>query len=577
MQTARNPTFWLTALASFLFGFLFIAVCYVGFPVDFTADHVSNIRDTAAFSYGQLVKLVLNPTTPAWFYPPGDGSMAYLRPLHFFLMKLYFNWFDYSLPPFHVTAAVGNGLVGLILFLFIHHWTRSLVLGFLGIVFYSSLPSNYFAMSSTFSMDFQHFIGLMTLLSLSLFWRLTLKEHKTPWVFLLHLLGWIAVTWLVIKLKSSEKIVPVVCGAFLVVRWKFISERIGKGKTAMVLFMTLAMAVLVVPLKSFEAWTGKESLKTEDLTIGPSTEKDKAAFSFHWENVLQRAFFVPGGKFPLTTLSRSDTPRSFSENFGFFLSWFFWLNLMGMPILISRYARAQVAEEEIERRESFFHSLTLFLIWFLTSLVGFSSGLSVFDTRFLNFAYLPSMFLLFLFLVLDRHLIFLNSKSRRAFTAVMAFLILYSSLSNDCILAGLLSHFGGMQSAVVRAETDVYREVFGEEPTSTSLYERHLELEGKATLIDWYDHGKDWFPSAEARFKRETTLYFFCQKAESFRLEQFRRAGYTVVPWQRYELLDAEAAIFTFFKWAMSLKNVLRRKAKPPPKILIYKITSPKI
>ena len=264
MTTSDRTAFRLTALASFLYGFSFIAICYIGLPVDFTADHVSNIRNTAAISYPELFKLILNPTTPAWFYPPGDGSMAYVRPLHFLLMKFYFNQFNYSLPPFHITAAIGNGILGLVLFFFIYHWTRNLFLGFLGIVLYSSLPSNYFTMSSTFAMDFQHFIGLFTLSSLFLFGQLTLKKNKAG-TFALQLLGWVVTTWLVIKLKSSEKIVPVICGAFLVLRWKFISARIGLRKTVILLLVVLGMAVLVVPFKSFDAWTGRESSKSEKL------------------------------------------------------------------------------------------------------------------------------------------------------------------------------------------------------------------------------------------------------------------------------------------------------------------------
>ena len=577
MPTPKTTAFRLTALASFLYGFLFIAICYVGFPVDFTADHLTNVRDSAAFSYGELFKLVLNPTTPAWFYPPPDGSMAYLRPLHFLLMKLYFNLFDYTLPPFHITAAVGNGILGLVLFVFIYHWTRSLLLGFLGIVFYSSLPSNYFTMSSTFAMDFQHFIGLTTLSSLALFGQLTLKKKKRPEAFALLLIGWLVLTWLAIKLKSSEKIVPFICGAFLAVRWKFITGRIGLERSALILLVILGMTVLVVPFKSFDAWTGKQNTQVREIAARPSSEKDKAAFSFHWKNLIQRTFYVPGGAFPFTTVSRSDIPRSFSENYGFFLSWFFWLNLLMMPVMLSRWRRSQVSEEETERREGFLHYLCLYLIWFLSTIAGFSNGLSVLDTRFLNFAYLPSMFLLFMFLDLDGHLVFSKPKPRQVFTAIMAFLILFSALSNMDVFTGLLTHFGGMQNAVVRAETDVYREVFGEEPTSISLYERHLELEGKALFIDWYDHGNDWFPGAETRLKQGGILYFYSREDDSPRLEQFRRAGYAVSAWRRYELLDAKTGIFTFLRWGKKIKNSLRKKTKQSPKILVYKITPAKI
>ena len=325
--------------------------------------------------------------------------------------------------------------------------------------------------------------------------------------------------------------------------------------------------------------------------MNPSTEKDKAALSFLWKNLIQRAFYVSGGKFPFTTLSRSDSPCSFSENFGFFLSWFFWLNLLLLPFILSRFKSPSQGCHPEERSdegsrvktqilrsaqddnscESFIHYLLLFLIWFLSTLAGFSNGLSVYDTRFLNFAYVPAMFLLFMFLYLDS--IFLKPERRRIFTAILAFLILFSALSNYAVFAGLLSHFGGMQNAVVRAETDVYRDVFHSEPTSTSLYERHPELDGKVIFIDWYDLGPGWFSYAESRLRTEKVLYFFCHNPDSDRLKQFRKAGYSVDAWKQYEILDANPRIFRLMKWAMKIKHSFRKKSKQSLKILIYKIT----
>lgn len=562
----------LTALAAFLFGFAFIAFFYIGFPVDFTADHISNIRDTSAFSYGELFRFILNPTTPAWFYPPGDGSMAYLRPLQFFLMKLYFNAFDYALPPFHLTAAIGNGILGLVLFTFIYQWTRNRLLAFLAIVFYSSLPSNFFTMSSTFSMDFQHYIGLTTLSALFLFGQLTLKKTKTSARFILLVAGWVIMTWLAIKLKSSEKVIPFICGAFVVLRFQFILRKIGRTKTVLIFGVIASLMILVVPLQSFDAWIGKDA-KTVSLT--PSSEKDKAALSFHWKNLIQRAFYVPGGEVPFTTLFRDSVPRSFSENFGFFMSWFFWLSLLFAPFMLPRFKNTAALSEEADSRESYVHYFYLFFIWFSSAVAGFSNGLSVFDTRFLNFAYVPSMLLLFMLI----HLVsqnFFTAQNRRWFFVVIAFLILFSALTNFALLGRLLTHFGGMQSTVVRAETAVYRDFFKAEPSSTSLYEKHPELESRVNFIDWYDHGPEWFEAAETKLKKEGVLYFYTREGEAPRLKQLGEAGYEINALGSYALLDSEAGIFRFLRSVSKIKNALRKKAKLAPMILVYKVTPEK-
>ena len=83
-----NRSYNVNLTGCFLFAFCFTFFSYVGLPVDFTADHLSNMLGTQAMSYKKLTQLILNPLTPAWFYPPAGlvGLMAYLRPLQFLFL-----------------------------------------------------------------------------------------------------------------------------------------------------------------------------------------------------------------------------------------------------------------------------------------------------------------------------------------------------------------------------------------------------------------------------------------------------------------------------------------------------------
>ena len=191
MTDEKKHCVYMNLAGCFLFAFCFTFFSYAGLPVDFTADHLMNMQGTEAIGYNELIRLILNPLTPAWFYP-STGSMAYLRPLQFLLMKLYFHWFHYSLVPFHLTAAIGHGLLAMIFFAFIYRRTRRALYGWLAVILYASFPSNFFTMASTFSMDFQHFVSILTVSGLILFGSLTRGKQKSSWMFCLGVLGWIA-------------------------------------------------------------------------------------------------------------------------------------------------------------------------------------------------------------------------------------------------------------------------------------------------------------------------------------------------------------------------------------------------
>ena len=107
-----------------------------------------------------------------------------------------------------------------------------------------------------------------------------------------------------------------------------------------------------------------------------------------------------------------------------------------------------------------------------------------------------------------------------------------------------VAHFGGIQDALVRAETDIFQAFYGKEPRDVELYQRHLELEGRAVVVDWYDLPQDWFATAEQKLRKEGKIFFYTREDLPKRLQQFRDAGYQVHLWKRYDFLEAKPIFF---------------------------------
>lgn len=562
----------LNLVGIFIFGFCFIYAAYVGLPVDFNADHVNNVQGTEAVSYETLIRMIINPFTPAWFYP-AEGRMEYLRPLQFLLMKFYFEKFHYSLVPYHVTAAAGHGILLVIFSIFIYFFSRNILFAWLAALLYTSFPTNFFMMTSVFSMDFQYYVSLLSIASLSLFGFLTFQKVKSKVIFVGSVLTWLITMWLAIKLKSSEKVLPFIMVSFLLLRASFILKRIGWLRTIILVLLLVSATPLVVPLKCFERWTPKQVDVMPSIQTFPTTKKDKTAFSFQWKNIVQRTFFVPGGEFPFTTMRRRQTPKSFTENYGFFLGWVFWLGLPWLLWFMVLHRRKPCSKEVEVREEVRRHCLWLIILWFAATIAGFANGISVYDTRLLNFAYVPSIFLFFSILSIFEKNYFNNVTKRLSFQILLTTFVLYTCLSNFSILGKLISHFGGIQDALVRSEKDIFFAVYHEPPTEKTLYERHGELESRVAVIDWYELPADWLQTAIEKLNREGIIYFYARSADSERLQELRKAGYPVVFWKRYDFLDAKPLFFRIQRKMLQLKTLFRKsKKKKENVILIYQV-----
>jgi len=555
----------------FTFAFGFIVICYLGLPIDFNRDYlIVCLGSLTRVDYSELIKLTLNPLTPGWLYPP-DRLMEYLRPITTLLFQLGHQWMPYSLIPFHLAAALGHGLLAIYLFVIIDYFTKRALYGWLAVIFYASLPSNFFMMSSISSFDFQYFVSVLSLTALALFYYLTLGRFKRPLTFCLFVVLWIMTVWINIKLKSSEKILPFVFLFFLLIKFPFILKRIALRRISLLFVGITSMMLLVVPLKPFESWIHAHPSKQGTVVVSADKsagKKETRALSFKWKNAVQRTFFIPGGNFPFTTLQVRKTPRSVSENFGFFPSWILWVGLLLLPILQKKQQKQSDLDEENK-----IHGTVLILVWFFVILAGFSSGADLMDLRFLNFAYVPGIFLLFLIISNLEHFLFKSIPLIFAF--VIASIMIFTSVLNFGQLAKLVGHFSGIQDALVRAERDVYTDFFNEEPKGRSLYERHQELEDRAVLVNWYQLPVLWMNLAKEKINREGQLYFYTRELEPERLTQLRQAGYSAKLWKRYNFFDAKPVLFGLFKQINALSGRYRNRKAQNSEVIVYKIGKP--
>ncbi|MFH1799450.1 MAG: hypothetical protein ABH891_01195 [Candidatus Omnitrophota bacterium] len=561
---------WRQGLAVFLLAFVFIALYWVGLPTDFNADLLTiTLRGTSASSYSDLLLRIADPRTPAWLYPP-SGLMEYLRPLDTILEKAYFDLFGTSLIPFHVTAAVGYGLFCFCLFVLISRWSKRKLYGWLAVALYLSFPSNVFNLLSTFSADFQQFLSVLCIASLLCFCRMTYKK-TSRFSFLLHGLAWFLAVWLAIKLKSSEKILPFVCAAFLVWRLPVIRHRLSWQRIVVILGMLTASLILVIPFKSMIPQKAFSSGPYANEIQESLNLKDKMILGFDLKNMIKRTFYVPGGDFPFTTPIRRKEPKSFTENYGCFLGWFFWLSILLTPFLMFRYEKKITAEGT----EGLFpQAYWMMLIWFAATVAGFASGAAVGDVRFLNFAYVPSLFILFFACRIWEERFFPGKISSWIFRTLLSAAVLITLIPNFTTYTKLAAHFGGMQNAVVRWSEDIYRSEFQTEPHGWELYQRYHELETRFMMTDWYELPSHWLETAQSKVAAEGTLYFLTRSTDSERLATLRTAGMKPLLWKRYDLVEAKPLIFRWFQALQYYKKLLTGRVKEQT-VFVYRIGGP--
>jgi hypothetical protein len=545
---------------AFLVTSTFLAVCYLGLPIDFNADYTRfSLHTLQSITIKELLLLVANPLTPGWFYPP-HGFIEYLRPIQTLLFHICYNIRPHSLVPFQWAAVVGYGFLSLTIFLIVFKYSRNILYAWLAVILNASFPSNYFIMHTIVPFNFQFYGSLLSLISLVTFHALSSYRLKFPVIQTLVVFIFIVSVWLNTKLHSTEKIIPFVCFAALFWRARYIVSVIGIKKYFFLLFVVLSLFVLVVPFRPFKSFVPEKRM--DDLSRVSTqnvTQKDRRTFSFSFKNGYQRTFHGPGGKFALSTIHRRDMPKSFTENLGFFVGWFFWLLILLLPALLLRQSRA--SDERIQRTH---HFLWIVLIWFSGIIIGFASGSSLTDLRFIYYAYIPALFLFFITVSFFRH---------RAIPIMITASVLYSCCVNGVILTKTIGHFGGMQDVLVKAEKDVFTSFYGRAPESGEIYKKHEELEGRAVIVDWYELPSHWFRQLNEKISREGKAYFYTREHPSKKLDKIKASELKMKLIGTYELLDAKPAIFRFLKILSTVKNKYRKIPKKSRAVRVYEIT----
>lgn len=558
---------------AFLFSCSLIYACYVGLPVDFNSDYLDdNVRSVRETTPLQLVRYVLNPLTPAWFYTPRP-YLEHIRPLRILIFHLIHRWALFSILPYQVLGALSHGILSAGLWFVVFYWTKRLLWAWFAIFLYASFPSNFYLMTSSVSSDFQFFMSVLFLSTLSLFFMLSHGQFKSKRSYTIAIMTWVLLIWVAIKLKPSGKFIPFICIGFSLLRSRVILQQLGRLRSAILGAVLISTMILIVPLKPFEAWLNDmASSSSNTLGIRPSSQKDLRLFSFNLKKGLERIFFQPDSDNPVAILYRKESPRTFTESIGFFLGWFFWIGIILAPFKLIPFAVRSPSRTN-EWDEAFQHYYWILFVWFAMILVGFTSGVSVTDIRYLDFGYVPFVMLFFIMayafetkVLRQRHLL------RFYFRAFIAIAILHATILNFRDLGKLVGHFGGMQSVLVRAEKDVFQQVYGRPPAEEiELYDRHQALERRAIVVDWYDSMDHGFDEAIEKLKREKMIYFYTRRSDSARLMDFQDVGYSVTLWKRYDFLDSEPIAFKILK---GINQIIEKMGGQPLKheILVYRI-----
>lgn len=539
----------------FVIGFLLIFSLYAGLPCDFSADLLRDEVITQANSYGQLICYILNPLTPAWFF---YGKMEELRPIVYLLHKIYFEAFGMNLVTAHITAALAHGILAVVFFLMVFWFTRRKLYAWLLVILYASFPTNAMMLAGNMAYEIQFFLSVITLGGVTAFVSLTWSEKSSVAKKILLTLIWIFSTWVSVKWKSSEKILPFIFLGFLILRQGAIQKRIGRGAALALVMINLFLFILVVPIRSYLPGNSEQTETVSGELYKQHATKEKKMTHFTVSHLLARTFHLPGSENPLLKPTLDEMPASFTGDLGFFLGWFFWLSLLALPFLWRK------TWDQVET-----HASTLVILWFLAVVAGFSSGQELNEIRYLNFALVPAILLLASQIRLLEDSLKAGSFIRRqVFPWALTGIFIFTFIQNFGFLTKWVGHFGGIQYALFESDKRIYEALSGKIPTDIEIYKSHGDLEKRVVLVNWYDLKEDWFEDAVRRLERENALFIKTRDEEDEKVSRFREAGFAVEKLETFLFYDAKPL---FFRWSRLLGRLGLRHLKLR-QVILYRI-----
>lgn len=541
------------------FGFFVIFSLYYGLPYDFNADLLRDEAVTSTVSYSQLFRFLLTPTTPAWFF---YENMAELRPFMYVLHKFFFETFGANLPAVHLIVALAHGLLALVFFSVIYRITGRKLYSWLLLFLYASFPTNAVMLAGYVSLEIQFLLSALEILALAALVCLTWNPPPSVFKRALLIFSWFAITWLAIKWKSSEKILPFIYLGFLILTGLKIKQKAGASLLAALILMNLFMFLLAVPLKQTKPAPVNENRNQVFL------QKEKQMTRFQIPTLIARTLSLPGGENPLLAVELDESPNSFTGNLGFFLGWFFWLSLFGAPLIyfLKRRSLPAADKEQIKLR---FHAALLVFLWFAAVVAGFGMGNIVTEVRYLNYALVPAILLFAFFLRFTEDFLSPQNLTRKIVPLLFSAMFIFTIIQNFKFLTKWIGFYGGIQHTVYESEKMIYQDFFKTSPEPMEFLRKHGELGKRATLVTWYDLKEDWFLEARKRLEQEKVLYVKSRGEPDDKVERFRQEGFRVEKRANFSFYDAKPLFFRYSKLLVQT----RLKKNKNLQVALYKVT----
>lgn len=553
----------LHAFAAGALGFFTITWFYLGLPYNFSADLPAHDTALKHFGYADLVRYTLNPLTPAWFFMTEIG---YLRPIYYLIVKLFFDYFGANLVPVHVAVAVGLACLSMFFFTATALITKRKWVAWLIVLLYLGIPTNAPMIAGYLSLDLQYLHSLISIGALGCLAALTFPSVRKRGAAAGLIVAWILLTWISIKWKSSEKLLPFIYGAFLVWKSPGLLKNFGFKRPLILVAINLAMLLLVIPVKKFDVTLRDTSLASKQSSLHIYTVKDQRMFRSDPKNIWYRSFFAPGQPNPLLNITSNNMPYSLSGDLGPLLFFFFFFSMGGSFWLIKR-RRLQTKLATADTPE---HLFELTLIWFLVTLASFASGAPLEEVRYLNFALVPMMLLLGFLIRFWFDLVHAKLILKRGLTVFLLVIFAIPITQNFLTLSKWTGHFGGMQHVLYELEKTVYERLYGPLPSPLQLHYQHPELERAHEFTSWYNQSSDWMKKTLRKIEEKERIFVFARSEDDPRLRELRAAGVQLSNPTIFPLIEARPLMFAV---ARGLNRLGLLKKMKRQEVLLYEAT----
>lgn len=511
--------------------FIFYSFFFLGLPADFNSDLVVTYYPALERSFSELWGMILDPTSPGWFYAPRTVDalkpMEFLRPLCHLIVKFNFVTFGNIQLAGQILAIIALTIINVFLFAGTFFFTKKRWLAWSAVALFISFPSNLFNMLSIMPLGMQYWA---TVISIVFFWVFGLLVQSTGRrsVFLFVLL--LIVFWTGVKLNSGLKVLPVIAGGFLVLRAIDLIKRMGFIKfLALGGGLLLFLIIFTVPFTTYEKWAarhGEPALNLIEQNDQNMTLNDQKTTTYKFDYFFARTFWSSQEQFKrIFPLNRKKTiPLSLTGNFAFFFSVFFWGSLLVLPFV---YRKIYADEEESAsgRRDFYFIALA----WFLFSIMMFGTGgQSPENPRYLIYAYIPMLYLLFANISLAGKFFskYVPAKYLKFFLIAI---VVYTAASNMRIHAASVKGAVTMQSASVEVEKAFHLDLNGQVPAEQVFYKSHPQImQDYLLVVDWHEMPDTWFEKAAKNIETFGAFYYLSIDENPSRLQEIDSNAYQV-------------------------------------------------